>query len=161
MVTAMSGSEEQREFRFGWSLFRRAHQAISRRCHKQSHANKHANRHDARRESGPPAATAPASTKTLPREEPGLLTDQQWERVSRLLPEQKPGLGRPRRDDRQVLAGILWVMDTRASWSELPEEEFGPHSTAHGRYRKWLKEGLWARIVEVLGGRGEESQPSL
>jgi transposase len=83
--------------------------------------------------------------------EAGILTDAEWESVRALLPEQKPGQGRPRRDDRQVLCGILWVMDTGASWRELPEEEFGPNSTAHGRYRKWLKEGLWSQIVEALG----------
>ena len=81
----------------------------------------------------------------------GFPTDAEWELVSELLPEQKPGQGRPRRDDRQVLCAILWVMDTGASWRELPEEEFGPNSTAHGRYRKWCKEGLWTRIVQVLG----------
>lgn len=158
MVTAMSDSLEQREFRFGWSLFRRAHQAIARRYHKKSHAN----RHDARGEPEPPTDGGPASPKTPPScKEADLLTDAEWECVKELIPKQKPGLGQPRRNDRQVLAGILWVMDTGASWAELPEDEFGPHSTAHGRYRKWLKEGLWARIVEVLGGRGEESQPSL
>jgi hypothetical protein len=34
-------------------------------------------------------------------------------------------------------------MNTGSSWRDLPEEEFGPNSTVHGRYRKWLKEGLW------------------
>jgi transposase len=42
-------------------------------------------------------------------------------------------------------------MDTGSSWRDLPEEEFGPNSTLHGRYRKWLKEGLWPQIVEALG----------
>ena len=81
----------------------------------------------------------------------GLLSDAQWERVRELLPRQKPGEGRPRRDDRQVLCGILWIMESGSSWRDLPEEEFGPNSTLHGRYRKWLKEGLWPRIVEALG----------
>ena len=152
MVLAMAGPEEQKDFRFGWSLFRRAHQAIARRCHEQSHETKHANHQEARRESGlGPVETASAATTSTHHKEAGRLNDQQWERISQLLPEQKPGLGRPRRDDRQVLCAILWVMDTGASWGELPEEEFGPHSTAHGRYRKWLKEGLWSRIVQVLG----------
>jgi transposase len=53
--------------------------------------------------------------------------------------------------DRQVLCGILWIMDSGSSWRDLPEEKFGPNSTLHGRYRKWCKEGLWPRILEVLG----------
>jgi transposase len=49
-----------------------------------------------------------------------------------------------------VLRGVLWVMDSGASWRNLPEEEFGPWQTIYGQYRKWLKEGLWSQIVEVL-----------
>ncbi len=152
MLCAMAAPEEQRNFRFGWSLFRRAHQAIARRCHKESHETKYASRHDGCREPSPdPAGAEPMATTVGFHKDNGPLTDGEWERVSQLLPEQKPGLGRPRRDDRQVLCGILWIMDTGASWRELPEEEFGPNSTAHGRYRKWCKEGLWSRIVEALG----------
>ena len=152
LICAMVGPEEQRDFKLGWSLFRRAHQAIARRCHKESHQTKHAIRHDARREPTPDPTDAPTLATTAAHyKEAGILTDAEWEHVSQLLPEQKPGQGRPRRDDRQVLCAILWVMDTGASWRELPEEKFGPNSTAHGRYRKWLKEGLWPRIVQALG----------
>ena len=164
----MMGPEEHRGFRLGWSLFRRAHQAVAKRCHKASHRKKHASEHhatttttttttteqDAPRRGGsdptdPSEAGAP-TTAGHPAKEAGVLTDTQWERVRVLLPRQEPGQGRPRRDDRQVLCAILWVMDTGSSWRDLPEEEFGPNSTIHGRYRKWCKEGLWSRIVEAL-----------
>ncbi len=153
MVLAMAAPEEQRSFKFGWSLFRRAHQAIARRCHREeSHKTKYASRYDAHREpDSDSTGTTPTSPITRSHKEAGILTDAEWERVRELLPEQKPGQGRPRRDDRQVLCGILWVMDTGASWRELPEEEFGPNSTTHGRYRKWCKEGLWGWIVQALG----------
>ena len=159
VIRAMSGPEEQREFRLGWSIFRRAHQAVAKRCHKASHRKKHATEHhviehDARRGCGPdPAEASEAAALTIPvhAKEAGLLADAEWERVRPLLPTQEPGQGRPRRDDRQVLCGILWIMDTGSSLRDLPEEEFGPNSTAHGRYRKWCKEGLWSRIVEALG----------
>ena len=148
----MVGPEEQRDFELGWSLFRRAHQAIARRCHKRSHRTKQAIRPDARREPTPDPTDVPTVATTAAHyKEAGVLTDAEWEHVSQLLPEQKPGQGRPRRDDRQVLCAILWVMDTGASWRELPEGKFGPNSTAHGRYRKWLEEGLWSRIVQALG----------
>ena len=161
LIRAMMGPEEQREFRLGWSVFRRAHQAVAKRSHEASRINKHAtdhpaNEHDAGRRGGDPdparavgAAAAPTALTRAPKA--GLLADAQWERVRALLPTHKPGQGRPRRDDRQVLCAILWVMDTGSSWRDLPEEQFGPNSTAHGRYRKWCKEGLWSRIVEALG----------
>jgi transposase len=66
------------------------------------------------------------------------------------MPPLKPPTGRPRRDHRQVLAGMLWIFGTGASWRDLPEEEFGPWRTVYGRYRQWCKEGLWQRIVESL-----------
>jgi hypothetical protein len=149
----MVGPQEQRDFKLGWSIFRRAHQAIARRCHKASHRTKRAGRRDARSREpdSEPTGTAPATLSASHRKDAGSLTDAEWKRVSELLPKQKPGQGRPRRDDRQVLCAILWILDTGASWRELPEEEFGPNSTAHGRYRKWLKEGLWSRIVQTLG----------
>ena len=94
---------------------------------------------------------APTRTPFRATEEATLLTDAQWERVRELLPRQKPGEGPPRRDDRQVLRGILWIMDSGSSWRDLREEKFGPNSTLFGRYRKWCKEGLWPRILETLG----------
>lgn len=161
MIRAMMGPEEKREFRLGWSLFRRAHQAVAKRCHKASHRKKHVLydhhviEHEPRSRGRNPnlAGASEAAAPTIPvhAKVAGLLTDAEWERVRVLLPRQKPGQGRPRRDDRQVLCGILWIMDTGSSWRDLPEEEFGPNSTAHGRYRKWCKEGLWSRIVEALG----------
>jgi transposase len=58
------------------------------------------------------------------------------------MPPQKPPTGRPRRDHhRTVLAGMLWVFGTGASWRELPEEEFGSWRTVYGRYREWREEG--------------------
>jgi hypothetical protein len=33
LILAMSGPYEERDFRLGWSLWRRAHQAVAKRCH--------------------------------------------------------------------------------------------------------------------------------
>lgn len=158
MILAMTRPAGEREFRLGWSLFRRSHQAAAKRCHKARRRAKHA---EAKPEEGShcgdsfhpeeTGAQAALARATVRAGGAGLLDDTRWERVRELLPVQKPGDGRPRRDDRQVLRAILWVMDTGSSWRDLPEEEFGPNSTAHGRYRKWCKEGLWPRIVEALG----------
>ncbi len=135
------------------------HQAVAKRSHEASHRAKHTTtgQYPPRGEDPDPdeaseATAAVASLRSTHAAPPkaGLLTDEQWELVRALLPKQKPGQGRPRHDDRQVLRGILWIMDTGAWWRDLPEE-FGPNSTAHGRYRKWCKEGLWSRIVEALG----------
>ncbi len=145
VILAMTGPEQEREFRLGWSLFRRAHQAVAKRCHKAIHRAKHdtSSGHNGRR-----GREADLSNDTLI--ENTALTSRQWERVSPLLPAQKPPVGRPRRDPHQVLSGMLWVMNTSASWRDIPEEKFGPWQTIYSQYRRWCKEGLWARIAEAL-----------
>jgi transposase len=145
-VLAMTEPEAQREFRMGWSLWRRAHQAVAKRCHSA--------RRSLRRAQTTPAALRNSTMRVIDAiPEPMLmpvLTDAEWERLSPLMPLQKPPTGRPRRDHRRVLAGILWVIGSDSSWRELPQEEFGPWRTVYSRYRKWRKEGLWQQIAEVL-----------
>ena len=52
------------------------------------------------------------------------LTDEQWTVLQPLIPEppKRPdGRGRPRRDNREILNGILWIMRTGAQWKDMPE----------------------------------------
>jgi len=52
------------------------------------------------------------------------LTDEQWEILEPLIPDpprREDGKGRPWRDPRDVLNGILWVLRTGAPWRDLPE----------------------------------------
>lgn len=147
VILAMGGPIEERDFRLGWSIWRRAHQAVAKRSHKAAHAAKH------QPPRGPlPDLARPTST-TMPLSTPiaaHLLTDKNWELVRGFMPPQKPRMGRPRSDHRTVLAGMLWVFGSGGSWRDLPEEEFGPWPTVYGRYRKWREEGLWQRIVKAL-----------
>jgi transposase len=55
----------------------------------------------------------------------GDLTNEPWERLHPLLPPQKPRIGRPGRDHRTILNGILWILRTGAPWRDLPER-YGP-----------------------------------
>ena len=55
----------------------------------------------------------------------GDLTDQQWQQLQPLLPPQKPITGRPAKDHRTIINGILWVLRTGAPWRDLPEH-YGP-----------------------------------
>jgi Putative transposase of IS4/5 family (DUF4096) len=140
----MTGSEAEREFRLGWSLWRRAHQAVAKRCHAAQRALQ-------KRETPPPPRRfMKRATGRVFEQRVAPLTDAEWELIRHLLPPQKPPSGRPRRDHRAVLSGILWVLGTSSSWRDLPEEEFGPWQTIYGRYRKWHEEGLWQRITEAL-----------
>ena len=68
----------------------------------------------------------------------GDLTDAQWYRLAPLLPSQRPSLGRPSKDHRTIINGILWVVRTGAPWRDLPER-YGP----------------WPTVASVSTGGGE------
>ncbi len=136
VVQVLREPEERRAQGLSWSRFRRQHQAGAKHCHIQRRARQAPLIQSQAQEALPLLG--------LPR-----LTDAQWERISPLLPPQKPATGRPAVDHRQVVEGIVLVMRTGCSWRALPER-FGAWQTVVGRYRRWCQEGLWARILPIL-----------
>ena len=76
-------------------------------------------------------------------------TSEHWEQIRPLFPPQKPPTGRPAVDHRLIVEGMLWVVRSGSSWRELPER-FGPWSTVSSRSQRWVKEGLWSRILQVF-----------
>ncbi len=77
------------------------------------------------------------------------LTDAQWEKLRPLLPPQKPRTGRPAKDHRTVLEGILWVLRTGRPWRCLPQR-YGSWKTVSSRFYRWQRAGVWARILPAL-----------
>jgi hypothetical protein len=139
LVAAMGDAAERQPFRLGWSRWRRAHQAVA--------ARSRAVRRTSRQEALPLARATPSP----PAAEAGL-TDGEWLRVAPVLPPPQPTRGRPRHDHRTVLAGILWVTRSEASWRAMPKV-YGKWETAYKRYRLWCATGLWQRILEALSTR--------
>ena len=136
MPLALAEPPERGAARLAWSAFRRRHQAIAKRCHAARRA-----RRQAGCGGGPPIQVLPAGTLAL--------TEERWQRVRSLLSPQRPPTGRPNKDHRTMLAGILWVARTGAAWRDLPER-FGPWETVHRRNQRWRKAGIWERILGVL-----------
>ena len=93
------------------------------------------------------AETAPA------KDDPTIwvVDDQLWELIAPLLmstkPRKKPG--RPRRDNRGIFNGLIWIMRTGSQWVALPKD-FGPKSTVHERYSEWVATGALAKVWEVV-----------
>jgi transposase len=54
-----------------------------------------------------------------------LLTDAAWERIEPLMPSSDGQRGRPFRDHRQVVEGIIYRLRTGIAWRDLPAT-FGP-----------------------------------
>jgi transposase len=57
--------------------------------------------------------------------------------------------GRPRRDDRAIFDGLIWLARTGSQWSQLPRQ-FGPKSTVHERFSEWIETGALERAWAVL-----------
>jgi transposase len=80
-----------------------------------------------------------------------LLSDAQWQKLAPLLPKLKARRrGRPLKDNRVVLAGILWVLKTGARWRDVPSDLGVSGSVCWKRLRRWDQQGVWLRIWRVF-----------
>jgi transposase len=80
------------------------------------------------------------------------LNDKQWEIIEPLIPAvptREDGKGRPRKDDRQVLNGILWILRSGARWQDMPPR-FPSYQTCHRRFQEWVSAGVLRQILEAL-----------
>lgn len=77
--------------------------------------------------------------------------DALWERIAPLLvvEKERKKSGRPRKSDRQILDGLIWLARTGAQWNALPRE-FGAKSTVHDRFQEWIRHGVFARAWAML-----------
>ena len=81
-----------------------------------------------------------------------LVPDDLWERVRRHLPEREPQPegGRPWRDDRVCLAGVIFVLRHGLAWRALPGG-FGVNGmTCWRRLRDWRRAGVWGKVHRGL-----------
>jgi transposase len=87
------------------------------------------------------------------------LTDQQWEIVKTILPEdpiRDDRRGRPWSERRKVLSGALWILRTGAPWQDLPPR-YGPYQTAHRRFQNWVRSGVIEKILLALAEHLKEA----
>lgn len=79
------------------------------------------------------------------------IPDELWQLVERLLPVDvpKPYGGRPRVDDRLVLAGILYRLRTGCQWQAIPKQ-FASGPTCHRRFQEWERTGVFEGIFRTL-----------
>lgn len=77
------------------------------------------------------------------------LNQAQWERIEPLLPGKAGDPGRTATDNRLFVNGVLWVLRSGAHWCDLPER-YGRWKSAHKRFSRWSKAGVWERVFADL-----------
>ena len=80
------------------------------------------------------------------------LSDEQWSVIESLFPKRErrgDGRGRPSKDDRAVMNGILWILRSGARWQDLPER-FVSYQTCHRRFQQWVRSGTLRTVLEAL-----------
>ena len=88
---------------------------------------------------------------------PSDLTGAQWAILEPLLPAPKTG-GRPARiARREVVNAILYVLRTGCQWRYLPNE-FPNWNTVYWYFARWLEDGTWERVNDILRRRVREAQ---
>lgn len=76
-----------------------------------------------------------------------MIPDFMWKEIEPLIPTKTCAIGRPPLPALQVLSGIFYILKTGAPWKYLPRE-FGAPSTVHGRFRLWIKAGVFDKIMQ-------------
>jgi transposase len=76
------------------------------------------------------------------------LTDEQWNLIADVFPP-PANTGRPPKDRRLVVDGILWILRTGAPWRDLPEE-YGAWGTVWDLFDKWNGDGTLDQILHRL-----------
>lgn len=84
-----------------------------------------------------------------------IIDDDLWAIIRPFLPPPKPRRfrypGRKPLDDRVVLTGILFVLQSGISWEMLPKEMgCGSGMSCWRRLHAWQEAGVWHRIQEIL-----------
>ena len=73
------------------------------------------------------------------------LSDADWARIEPLMPSSEGRRGRPFRDHRQVVEGIIYRFRTGIAWRDLPTS-FGPWQTVWERHQRYSTDGTWDKI---------------
>lgn len=92
-------------------------------------------------------------------------SDDAWNLVCDMFPAPSK-VGRPREHStRDIVDGILYVVDNGTKWRSLPND-FPHWSTVYHYFRTWSASGLWEEVSQVLTGlvrlvAGRVESPSL
>lgn len=89
------------------------------------------------------------------------LTNDEWVRISELLPPERTGKkGRPGKDNRSMLNGMLWIARSGAQWRELPNY-YGSWKSVYSRFCKWRDDGTLEKVYRALSADADMENVSI
>ena len=77
------------------------------------------------------------------------INDRVWQLLLPYLPGQKGQWGGVALDNRKFLNGVFWVLQSGATWRDLPPE-YGKWNSIYQRFRRWRSSGTWEKVLELL-----------
>jgi transposase len=109
----------------------------------------------------PPALASPVRSASVPLRGPtveDVIPDDLWFKVAPLISTTQHGRngGRPFKDARAVLAGILSTTShdgAQRAWTRIPPSLGVSRYTCKRGYDEWCASGMWERIERVLAYR--------
>src|ERR1700739_344779 len=79
------------------------------------------------------------------------LSDEDWQRIAHLFHhDTTPRVGRPRRDPREIVNAILWIVRNNEKWQRLPAS-FPPSQTCYIKWLEWRRAGMMSKVFAELG----------
>jgi len=80
---------------------------------------------------------------------PSDLTDGEWALLEPLIPPAKHGGRKREANIREVVNGLMYVLETGCPWRHLPKD-FPPKSTVHGYFDLWSWDGTLEHLHDTL-----------
>lgn len=77
-----------------------------------------------------------------------IISPELWIEIEKLFPLKTNNVGRPEKDRKQTLSGVLYILKNGSLWHCLPEK-YGRPSTVHGTFMKWCRLGIFQKILKV------------
>jgi hypothetical protein len=77
------------------------------------------------------------------------LSDDKWNYVKQYIPTQ-PYNGIIKTEDRKIINGIRYVLETGCPWTKVPRK-YGSYLSIHTRLKKWSSEGVLEPILSSIG----------
>ncbi len=79
------------------------------------------------------------------------LSDEHWAVIEPFMPRDQPGP--ERKDDRQIISGILHVLMPGCRWRDCPAA-YGARTTVYNWFNRWSRFGFWTAMLVALAKAG-------